>query len=441
LTYQLPSQFAQPSLTKYVEYWREEATANPTLYRYNETTGHIYYKGRALVFNKKKKEWVKLPHKDQTQLPYSDTFPSFADIINQLDTRPATRRSSCQTSQQGSQQTSQAHTPTITELVASPLSAVPTLPTLDTAVQVLTQDSTQQDNNNETDTDKEEHQPQEPSPTIKGESVSVSIPSAAKGKAPASLQPNQKPTVPVIQTAGATSSSHATNVTTAAPPPPPPTQVHTQTTRPALLQNMSSSQGAAANAPKPFSGDRSKAKAFICQCLLYFQACPQDFWIDSNTKTVDEQKKIAWTLLFLDDGYAAGWRDKYIDKVATNNCTAWKDRAEFQREFESRFNDTMEKTTAQHQLKGIRVQKGETIDRFNQRFADLARIASFNEEAQKVLYMKALPWWMHDRIIDLEVQPKDVPSLMAKALHYDLLSKQRRQGQRPNNNLYTVPAR
>jgi hypothetical protein len=101
----------------------------------------------------------------------------------------------------------------------------------------------------------------------------------------------------------------------------------------------------------------------------------------------------------------------------------------------------MEKTTAQHQLEGIRVQKGKTIDRFNQRFADLARIASFDEEAQKVLYMKALPWWMHDRIINLEVQPKDIPSLMAKALHYDLLSKQRQQGQRPNNNLYTVPAR
>jgi hypothetical protein len=364
LTYQLPSHFAQPALNKYVEHWREAATANPTLYRYNETTGHIYYKGRALVFDKKKKDWVKLPHKDQIQLPYSDTFPSFADIIKQFDTRPSTRRSSRQASQQGSQQTLQAHSPIVAELFASPLLAAPTLPTLETAVQTLTQDPIQQDNNSETDTDKEEPQPQEPSPTIKGESVSVSIPSAAKGKAPASPQPKQKPTVPVIQTAGATSSSHATNVTAPAPPPPPPTQVHTQTTRPALLQNMSSLQGAAANAPKPFSGDRPKAKAFICQCLLYFQARPQDFWIDSNTKTVDEQKKIAWTLLFLDDGYAAGWRDEYIDKVATNKRTPWKDWTEFQRGFESRFNDTMEKTTAQHQLKGIRVQKGKTIDRF-----------------------------------------------------------------------------
>jgi hypothetical protein len=223
-----------------------------------------------------------------------------------------TRRLSRQASRQGSQQTLQAHSPTVAEPCASPLSAAPTLPTLETAVQVLTQDPTQQDNNSKTDTDEEEHQPQEPSPTIKGESVSVLIPSAAKGKVPASPQPNQKPAVPVIQTAGTTSSSHATNITTAAPPPPPPTQVHTQITRPALLRNMSSLQGAAANAPKPFSGDRSKAKAFICQCLLYFQACPQDFWIDSNTKTVNEQKKIAWTLLFLDDGYAAGWRDEYV---------------------------------------------------------------------------------------------------------------------------------
>jgi hypothetical protein len=70
----------------------------------------------------------------------------------------------------------------------------------------------------------------------------------------------------------------------------------------------------------------------------------------------------------------------------------------------------------------------------------IARIASFDKEAQKVLYMKALPWWMHDRIVNLEVAPKNIPSLTAKALHYDLLSKQRQQGQRPNNNLYTVPA-
>jgi hypothetical protein len=184
-------------------------------------------------------------------------------------------------------------------------------------------------------------------------------------------QSHQQPKARRLLPHNQTSSSHATNVTTAAPLPPPPTQVHTQTTRPALLRNMSSSQGAAANAPKPFSGDQSKAKAFIYQCLLYFWACPQDFWIDSNTKTVDEQKKIAWTLLFLNDSYAAGWRDEYIDKVATNKRTPWKDCAEFQRKFKSRFNNTMEKTTAQHQLKGIRVQKGKTIDRFNQRFADL----------------------------------------------------------------------
>jgi hypothetical protein len=82
LTYQLSSQFAQPSLTEYVEHWREAATANPTLYRYNKTTGHIYHKGQALVFDKKRNDWVKLPHKDQTQLPYSNTFPLFADIVN-----------------------------------------------------------------------------------------------------------------------------------------------------------------------------------------------------------------------------------------------------------------------------------------------------------------------------------------------------------------------
>jgi hypothetical protein len=162
---------------------------------------------------------------------------------------------------------------------------------------------------------------------------------------------------------------------------------------------MLSLQGATANPPKSFTGDRSKAKAFICQCLLYFQARPQDFWTDANTKTVDEQKKIAWTLLYLDDGYSAGWRDEYINKVAKDPTKAWNTWDAFKISFEQRFNDTMEKTTAQHQLESIRVEKAESINKFNQRFSDLARVASFDEEAQKVLYMKALPCWMHDCII------------------------------------------
>jgi hypothetical protein len=156
---------------------------------------------------------------------------------------------------------------------------------------------------------------------------------------------------------------------------------------------------------------------------------------------VDEQKKIAWTLLYLNNGYAAGWRDEYIDMATKDPTKAWSTWDAFKKSFEQRFNDTMEKTTAQHQLESIRVEKAGSIDKFNQRFSDLARVALFDKEAQKVLYMKALPWWMHDRIIDLETQPKDIPALMAKALHYDLLSKQRRQGRNFNNGLYTVPGR
>jgi hypothetical protein len=182
-----------------------------------------------------------------------------------------------------------------------------------------------------------------------------------------------------------------------------------------------------------------KQKHLSASVFSTFKLVPRIFWVNSSTKTVDEHKKIAWTLLFLNDGYATGWRDEYIDWVTKDPSKAWKTWDEFKTDFEKQFNDTMEKTTAQHQLESIRVEKNESIDRFNQRFSDLACVAASDEEAQKVLYMKALPWWMHDCIIDLETQPKDIPALMAKALHYDLLSKQRHQGRNSNNGLYTVP--
>ena len=61
------------------------------------------------------------------------------------------------------------------------------------------------------------------------------------------------------------------------------------------------------NKPTPFSGDRTKIKAFLQECLVYID-------INEDIYTTDKLK-IGFVLSYMNEKEARDWRELYLEKI------------------------------------------------------------------------------------------------------------------------------
>ena len=102
-------------------------------------------------------------------------------------------------------------------------------------------------------------------------------------------------------------------------PPPPVTTVTTTSARPTELK---------INPPKPFSGKRDEFDKFLQDVILY---------LELNDKIYENDKKITYTLSFMNEEDTASWKSQYLIEARTLtrlNLTGW---TKFQTDLEAAF--------------------------------------------------------------------------------------------------------
>src|ERR1700677_584830 len=86
------------------------------------------------------------------------------------------------------------------------------------------------------------------------------------------------------------------------PPPPVPPPAPPAPPAPVIVEQKSK-----ANVPDVYTGDRDKAKPFICQLWLYFEARGPEF--------PSAKKKVIFAFSYMKGGTAGPWADNVIDQI------------------------------------------------------------------------------------------------------------------------------
>ena len=133
--------------------------------------------------------------------------------------------------------------------------------------------------------------------------------------------------------------------------------------------------------PESFDGDRSKGRAFITSCLLYFSLRQSEFTSD--------QDQIKWVLSYMKSGRAALFAQRTMRAETLLNRPAYASFEAFLQTLEEEFTPEDEATHALVKLTSDEYFQGsKTVDTYIDEFRELVDEAGLFDQAAMVMYFR-----------------------------------------------------
>jgi len=130
--------------------------------------------------------------------------------------------------------------------------------------------------------------------------------------------------------------------------------------------------------PADFSGDRTKGRAFLNSCALYFALAPHQF--------ADEHAQVMWALSFMKGGRAARFVDRLMRNYQLTGRLPYPSYSDFAEEFANEFCPKNEIQTSRTELETVRYFQGaRTVDEYVDDFRELVERAQYFEGSHIVL--------------------------------------------------------
>jgi hypothetical protein len=130
--------------------------------------------------------------------------------------------------------------------------------------------------------------------------------------------------------------------------------------------------------PADFLGDRTKGRAFLNSCALYFALAPHQF--------ADEHAQVMWALSFMKGGRAARFVDRLMRNYQLTGRLPYHSYSDFAEEFTNEFCPKNEIQNSRTELKTVRYFQGtRTVDEYVDDFRELVERAQYFEGAHIVL--------------------------------------------------------
>src|ERR1700675_3759798 len=171
-----------------------------------------------------------------------------------------------------------------------------------------------------------------------------------------------KMSVTVQQNANAVANAVTTPMYSFPPPPPPVPQ------RSRLKEAT----------PETFDGDRSKGRAFLTSCQLYFTLRKSEFQ--------DDKEKIRWTLSSMNSGCAAVFAQRLLRTETELGTFPFPSLRSFLKHFEQEFCPENERAVALTTLvSGGYYQGGKSINEYIDDFKELINLAGASDAALNVM--------------------------------------------------------
>src|SRR6202453_221644 len=186
---------------------------------------------------------------------------------------------------------------------------------------------------------------------------------------------------------------------------PPPVQNPSPVLPPAPPAPVIVEQKSKANVPDIYTGDRDKAKPFICQLWLYFEARGPEF--------PSVKRKVVFALSYMRGGTAGPWADNLIDKIHDDDDMDRQFRfrtfSEFTAAFIERFGERDENAATRHKMTHLK-QGSMTIDKLIAKFEELEYLTNYNDTA----HIQEFKRICDPHIIDLLINKIPAPELLSE---------------------------
>src|ERR1700677_3067999 len=184
------------------------------------------------------------------------------------------------------------------------------------------------------------------------------------------------------------------------PPPVPPPAPPAPPAAPVIIEQKSK-----ANVPDAYTGDRDKAKPFIRQLWLYFEARGPEF--------PSVRRKVVFALSYMRGGTAGPWADNLIDKIHDDDDMDRQFRfltfSLFVAAFMERFGERDENAATRHKMTHLK-QGSMTIDKLIAKFEELEYLTNYNDTA----HIQEFKRICDPCIIDLLVNKIPAPDLLSE---------------------------
>src|SRR5271154_6482556 len=184
------------------------------------------------------------------------------------------------------------------------------------------------------------------------------------------------------------------------PPPPAPPPAPPAPPAPIVVEQKSK-----ANVPDAYTGDRDKAKPFIRQLWLYFEARGPEF--------PSVRRKVVFALSYMRGGTAGPWADNLIDKIHDDDDMDRQFRfltfSLFVATFMERFGERDENAATRHKMTHLK-QGSMTIDELIAKFEELEYLTNYNDTA----HIQEFKWICDPRIIALLINKIPAPKLLSE---------------------------
>ena len=177
----------------------------------------------------------------------------------------------------------------------------------------------------------------------------------------------------------------ATNAENVRLPPSPPPHVSTVKEHASKLKP---------SVPIDFDGDRTKGRAFINSCSLYFSIATDRFDTD--------QSKIHWALSYMKLDRAATFADRVLRHEAREGSPKFATWAEFHSTFIETFCPENASTEAIMKLESVKYFQGKrTVDAYIDEFVDLVDVAGYTDKVGIVVkFRRGLDGGIQDKIAE-----------------------------------------
>ena len=194
------------------------------------------------------------------------------------------------------------------------------------------------------------------------------------------------------------------------PPPPPPMELPPPIINPAqpLAPPVTSRMKVAT--PDDFTGDRSKADAFLSQLYLYFNARPADFPTDGQ--------RILFALSYMKGGIAGAWAARFVEQVEAGRPPAetW---VQFRDSFRHTFADPDPGATARIRMSELR-QGAHVVDLYIMDFQELAVRTGYGEVAHMECFERGLNQNLLNAIYHMNEMPTTLEAWYKAARKFDI---------------------
>ena len=146
--------------------------------------------------------------------------------------------------------------------------------------------------------------------------------------------------------------------------------------------------------PSDFDGERTKGRAFLNSCELYFAMCASEF--------CDDQAKVFWMLSYMKSGRAAVFADRTLRYQSKNQSVRYPTYELFRKTFVTMFCPENEATSAIMRLESARYFQGSrNVDSYIDEFESLIDVSGYMDAiAIVVKFRRGLNAVIQDRIAE-----------------------------------------